>query len=117
MSGDVQGEEGLDEDTLFLACTRPALFLGVPLEAAMLNAGIVTVAFVLVKNPLVLGIGVATHWIFRQLAGLDHNIFRVWGLWVWSRGWARNAEFWGGASVAPLPLTPAKKAAEVRHVR
>ena len=44
-------QPGLTEDTLFIACTRPAMWQGVPIEAVCINAMATTVFFILMKNP------------------------------------------------------------------
>lgn len=104
----------LTTDTLFLACTRPALFLGVPHEAAVLNGMASVILLVLVKNPLYLSFGIVLHLIARQVASYDYNLFTVLRLWVNTKGRARNVERWGGSSVSPLPTRPARKPGEVR---
>jgi type IV secretion system protein VirB3 len=104
----------LTTDTLFLACTRPALLWGVPHEAAVLNGMATMILFVLVKHPLYLSIGVVLHFIARQLVSHDYNMFSVLRLWINTKGRAKNVEWWGGSSVSPLPTRPARKAGEVR---
>jgi len=110
-------EEPLTTDTLFLACTRPALWHGVPLEGMAINGMIVGVVFVLMKNPLYLLIGVVVHYAMRSLIALDYNMFTTLRLWADTKARARNKDYWGGSSVSPLPPRPAVKQREVRiHV-
>ena len=52
----------LTEDTLFLACTRPAMWHGVPLEALAINAMATTIFFVVMENPLYMAIGAVIHY-------------------------------------------------------
>lgn len=40
------------QDLLFIACTRPPMLWGVPMQAAIGNGIAVMVLFILVKNPL-----------------------------------------------------------------
>lgn len=104
----------LTTDTLFLACTRPALWWGVPHEAAVLNGMATMVLFILVKNPLYLSFGVVLHYVARQLIAYDYNLFTVARLWFNTKARARNIAWWGGSSVSPLPTRPARKPGQVR---
>lgn len=110
-------QSGLTENTLFLACTRPAMWQGVPLEAVCINAMTTVIFFILMKNPLYMLVGVAFHYIIRAFISHDYNFFTVARLWIDTKGRARNASRWGGSSVSPLPLGPARSPREVRiHV-
>lgn len=107
----------LIEDTLFLACTRPAMWRGVPLEALALNGMVTSIVFVLMSNPFYMLIGVVVHYVLRALISHDYNMFRTLALWADTKGRARNKASWGGSSVSPLPLGPARRAREIRvHV-
>jgi len=96
--------ERLTEDTLFLACTRPALVLGVPMEAMGVNLIASTVAFLAGGSLLYLLIAPALHLVFRAICKADPNAFRVLYLAVETRGRSRNGGLWGGSSISPLPL-------------
>ncbi len=65
--------EPLDVDTLYLAATRPAMFMGVPLSLGamlLMLAGLIVVLF---KNPLYLAI-MAPLWLAaRELVARDYN--------------------------------------------
>ncbi|KFD27415.1 type IV secretion system protein VirB3 [Sphingobium yanoikuyae] len=109
--------EALTEDTLFLACTRPAMWQGVPLEAVSINIMATTIVFIVMGNPLYMLIGVVIHYTLRALVTYDYNMFKTLRLWIDTKGRARNSEMWGGSSVSPLPLGQARKTREVRvHV-
>ena len=111
------GEAPLNEDTLFLACTRPAMWQGVPLEALAVNGMITSIIFVTLSNPFYLLIGVVVHYATRALVSHDANMFTTLRLWAETKGRARNTDRWGGSSVSPLPLRAARKGHEVRvHV-
>ena len=97
-------EEGLAEDTLFLACTRPAMILGVPMEAMGINIILTAIAFLAGHSPLYLLIAPALHLVFQAICKSDHNAFRVLWLYVETKGRARNGALWGGSSTTPLPL-------------
>lgn len=105
---------GLVEDTLFLACTRPALWQGVPIEAASLNLMGTTILFIIMRNPFYMLVGVVVHYAIRAFIARDYNVFGVLRLWLETKGRARNLPRWGGSSVSPLPLRPARRAREVR---
>ncbi len=107
---------------LFLACTRPAMFVGIPIQAF----GVLIIVF---GEVFVLS-GLATHSIWRlvwcaalSLAGygicrvltaIDHNIFGLLFLWITTKGRAsRNATYWGGSSASPSPLRMRRKAQDI----
>ena len=96
--------EPLAEDPLFLACTRPALVLGVPMEAMGVNLIVSCVAFLAGGSLLYLLVAPALHLVFQAICKADPNAFRVLWLALETRGRARNGGHWGGSSVSPLPL-------------
>jgi len=97
-------DEHITEDTLFLACTRPAMVLGVPVEAMALNVMVSGTIFLAANNLAYLSVGVALHFIFRAVVKHDHNAFRVLFMWLETKGRARNRAWWGGSSHSPLPV-------------
>lgn len=99
----------LNKHTLFLACTRPAMFLGVPTIAFILNAVITIILFLVAKNFAFLLIGLPIHFLFRFIVKRDVNQFNILYLWVQTKGRARNKPFWGGTSISPLSLNAKKK--------
>jgi type IV secretion system protein VirB3 len=108
--------KGLAQDTLFLACTRPAMTLGVPIEALAIIMIVTTLVFIVMKNPLYLALGVPVWLLCKALAGQDHNCFRALFLWVETKGRCRNTSLWGGSSASPLPVRRRFKPREVRVV-
>ena len=105
----------LTVDTLFLACTRPAMWRGVPLQAVALIGMMTTVVVVILKNPLYGVLGVAMHYVTRALISRDYHFFGV--LWLWADTQARNSrswDRWGGSSISPMPLFPARKPGDIR---
>ncbi|MBY0336547.1 MAG: type IV secretion system protein VirB3 [Acetobacteraceae bacterium] len=107
-------DEPLLADPLFLACTRPAMWHGVPVEAVGLNVMATTVLFVVMENPLWMGCALVVHLAMRALVARDAHAFGTLRLWAETKGRARNVELWGGSSVGPLPLGPARRPREVR---
>lgn len=97
-------DERLAEDVLFLACTRPAMFLGVPMEAMGINIILTAIAFLGGHSLLYLLIAPALHVVFQAICKSDHNAFRILWLYVETKGRSRNGGLWGGSSATPLPL-------------
>jgi len=84
----------LDRTPLFVACTRPAMKMGVPVEGLMINAGVSYIAALWVgrMDPtrlsfwLCVFLALLVHYSMRWLTGIDHNIFRILCLFVMTRG-------------------------------
>jgi type IV secretion system protein VirB3 len=100
----MQDEGALQDDTLFLACTRPAMFLGVTMESMGVNVMFTTILFLLAGSIRYAVIGIAIHFIFRAIIWTDHNRFRVLLAWVDTAGRMRNGAQWGGSSLSPLSI-------------
>lgn len=97
-------EERLAEDVLFLACTRPAMVAGVPMEAVGLNLIVSATVFLAANSPVWLLVAPVLHVVFRATCKHDHNAFRVLWMFVETKGRSRNGAAWGGSSATPLPL-------------
>jgi type IV secretion system protein VirB3 len=94
----------LAEDTLFLACTRPAMIAGVTMEAMALNVMFSCILF-LAAGSIVYGlVAIPIHGLCRIICRHDPNMFRILLGWFETRGRARNATFWGGSSCTPLKV-------------
>ncbi|ENN94539.1 type IV secretion system protein VirB3 [Bartonella vinsonii] len=94
----------MNEDTLFLACTRPAMFAGVTMEAMALNVMATTTLFILTSSFSMMGLGFGMHFVLREVTKYDHNQFRVLFAWLNTRGKQKNLSRWGGGSTSPLRL-------------
>ena len=92
----------LTEDTLFLAFTRPAMILGVPVEAMAVNIVLTGFIYLVGGSLFFLLVAPILHFVFRAICKNDHNQFRVLFQWAETKGRARNSRFWGGSSAAPL---------------
>lgn len=99
-----EDDERITEDTLFLACTRPAMVMGVPVEAMAMNVIVTGFVYLVGHSLLYLSFGVALHFIFRLIVKHDHNAFRVLLMWFETKGRARNRSWWGGSSHSPLKV-------------
>lgn len=106
-------EEGLAEDPLFLACTRPAMVMGVPMEAMGVNVILSGLVFLIGGSLLYLLVAPALHMVFRAVCRADHNAFRLLFVYVDTKGRARNSALWGGSSPSPLPLVRRYRAMEL----
>lgn len=107
---------------LFLACTRPAMFIGIPIQAfgvLIIVCGEVFVLSGLASHSVwrlfwCAALSLGSYAICRVLTAIDHNIFGILFLWFTTKGRAsRNATFWGGSSASPSPLRRPRKAREV----
>jgi len=94
----------LEEDTLFIACTRPAMIAGVTMEAMGFNVMLTTIFYLVAGSIAYALVGVVFHFVFRALVKHDHNMFRILLAWVETRGRTRNSAYWGGATLSPLRL-------------
>jgi type IV secretion system protein VirB3 len=96
--------EPLEVDTLYLAATRPALFMGVPLivgVAFMMLGGFI---IVLLENPLYEFVLIPLWLAARVLVARDYNAVGVALIFLRTAGRSVDGRHWGGASVAPLPI-------------
>jgi type IV secretion system protein VirB3 len=99
-----QAEERLAEDELFLACTRPAMILGVPMEAMGINVMVTAIAFLAGDHLLYLLTAPAAHAVFAAVCKHEPNAFRLLYLYVDTKGRSRTRGLWGGSSLSPLAL-------------
>lgn len=106
-------DETLLQEPLFLACTRPAMVLGVPMEAMGVNLIVSGVIFLIGGSLLYLLAAPALHLVFRAVCKADHNAFRLLFVYVDTKGRARNGSLWGGSSPSPLPLVRRLSAREL----
>src|ERR1700750_3237867 len=113
-----------DADTLFLACCRPAMFLGIPLAAYAALLLICGEFFVLsalggngvwrlISTAAMATVGYAA---CRILTAWDHNIFGIVALWFTTKvRTLPNWGYWAGSSVSPFPVRPARKARDLHY--
>ena len=92
-------------DPLFVAATRPALFLGLPIEMAVAIIMIGAMIVIFGHNPFYLTLVLPLWFGARWLVRYDYNAPRV--AWLWFRTKATGAgenQAWGGPSPAPFPM-------------
>ena len=97
-------QERLAEDPLFLACTRPAMIAGVPMEAMAFNVIVSATIFLAAHALAWLLIAPVLHIVCRAVCKHDPNAFRVLWQFIDTKGRARNGSTWGGSSLSPLPV-------------
>ena len=107
-------DDRLNEDTLFLACTRPAMVGGVTMEAVGLNLIFSCVLFLLAGSILYALVAVPIHLCAQGVCRHDPNAFRLLFAWVETKGRHRNAALWGGSSCTPLTLRR-RRAKDLAH--
>ena len=61
----------LEEDTLFLACTRPAMIGGVTMEAMGINMIFTTILFIVAGSVAYALVGLVFHVIFKAIVKHD----------------------------------------------
>jgi type IV secretion system protein VirB3 len=96
--------EALEVSTLYLAATRPALFMGVPLIVAVFFMMLGGFIIVLLENPLYELLLIPLWLAARVLVARDYNAVGVAVLFLRTAGRSVDSPRWGGASVAPLPI-------------
>lgn len=90
---------------LFLAVTRPALWAGIPIEAAVLLLIVSATVLIWSNSPVYAALVVAFGYsMSRLIVRHDVNAFRLLFLWGRTKLGNRNRAFWGGSSYSPLPL-------------
>jgi type IV secretion system protein VirB3 len=94
----------LEESILYIAATRPALFVGVPLPVAGLFLMVAGLLIVLLKNPFSEIIMLPLWMGARVLVARDYNAANVLLLWLRTAGRSVDSPKWGGATVSPIPI-------------
>lgn len=107
-------EERLAQHTLFLACTRPAMFHGVTLEAFVVNLFLTGTMFLALKSIFYLGVAPFIHLALRQICKNDPNAFRVLFEYAATKGRCRTRRFWGASTVSPLRLRRPRSVRELK---
>ena len=94
----------IQRDPLFVAATRPALFLGLPIEMAVVIVVVGGLIVIFGHDPFY-EVVLAPLWFgARWLVRYDYNAPRV--AWLWFRTKATGAgenRAWGGSSPSPFP--------------
>jgi type IV secretion system protein VirB3 len=87
--------------------SRPAMWFGVPIEAALPIGIGSTLVLIITGNPVT---AILLGGVFFMLARLvvrhDANAFRLLNLAVRTKWANRDRNWWGGSSYSPLPVKP-----------
>lgn len=114
----MEEDEPLTVDPLFLAVTRPAMMMGVPIEAGVSIIMVAVVILIVVGSPIYAGIvGAVLYGLARLVVRHDVNAFRLFFLWGQTK--VRNSgssKHWAGSSYTPLPLNKERGKALSKHV-
>lgn len=78
--------EHLPRDTLYLACTRPAMKWGVPIEGWTLNVALMWIVGMALGSPLYWAAFLPIHGGMRMLANKNPGFFRELRLWLETKG-------------------------------
>jgi type IV secretion system protein VirB3 len=97
---DMDPMERTSTNTLFLALTRPAMVMGVTMEAFYLNLIIALCAFLLTKNIFFGFLWVPLHMVCVVLCRIDKRFFTIF-LCNTRLGKTRNTRIWKGESYEP----------------
>lgn len=97
----------MERDILFLACTRPAMKWGVPMEGWYANLFGTVFFAMFMGSPVWWLVGPLVHFPMRALANRNPGFFHEWRVWFGTK--AANA----GASLWTLPPGHARRAAQM----
>ena len=96
-------------EPVYLALSRPVMWLGLPIEAALLIA-MAAVMTLLFANPLwAVGVGGVGFALARLIVRTEPNAFRLLNLAMRTKWANRDRGRWGGSSYSPLPVAPLKR--------
>jgi type IV secretion system protein VirB3 len=101
--------ERLEEDTLYLAATRPALFAGVPLPVAGCFLMIAGFVIVILQNPFYELMMLPLWFGAKVIVERDYNAVNVVYLFLVTAARGVDGSKWGGASVSPIPIRVPKR--------
>ncbi|WP_426387781.1 type IV secretion system protein VirB3 [Sphingobium sp. R-21] len=112
----LEEREEIARDTLFLGLTRPALWAGIPIEAAVPILLVSAIVLIGTNNPVyALVMAAVSYGLARLVVRQDVNAFRLMFLFFRTKAASRNRVFWGGSSYTPLPLKGIARKGFGRH--
>lgn len=94
-------DEAVEIDPVFLAMTRPPMFMGVTYTFFVLNGTITTIVFLAANNLMAFLIGIPVHFIGYLLCLKDPRIFDIWRVRLLRTPTTRNRHFWNANSYSP----------------
>lgn len=100
--------EPLETESLSVADTRPAMMFGIPMELAVIFG---TACFAIdteFHSPF-WGLAVVPFWFLAAvLVRTDYNGVRIFFVWLRTSAAMFDSYLWGGASLAPMPVSLGK---------
>ena len=100
--------DDVERTELFLAATRPALILGLPIGFFFIFLVMASLLMIFAQNPLYEAIVIPGWFGARLLVRYDYNGLRVFGFYLRTKGRSWDSDRWRGASPAPFPVAPGK---------
>jgi type IV secretion system protein VirB3 len=114
----IERSNGVTADTLFVGVTRPALALGVPYAALLLNALVTLELFLVTHNLVWLLVCIPLHglaWLVCLAEPRFFELLAVWGRIRARAGFGRSHR-WRAQSYGCLPQRPARAPAVISAV-
>ena len=109
-------EDRLAEDKVFLALTRPSVFMGLPLEAILPIIMVCMVFWGVLHNPFYpLALFGALYFPARMIVHYDFNAFRLWGLWFPDRFPVEEPQVLGRRKLLARPTCQGREAEALRQ--
>ncbi|NIJ09359.1 type IV secretion system protein VirB3 [Sphingomonas vulcanisoli] len=103
-------DEPLIAEPVYLALSRPPMWLGVPLDAALPIAIAAVLVLLVTNNPVyAVMLGAAGFMAARLIVRHEPNAFRLLNLGLRTKWRNRDRGWWGGSSYSPLPVAPLRR--------
>ena len=94
-------DENVEIDAVFLAMTRPPMFMGVTYSFFVVNGTVTVIAFLAANNLFAFLIGIPVHVIGYLLCLKDPRVFDLWRVHLLKTPPTRNRSFWSANSYRP----------------
>ena len=94
--------DGLARDTLFLACTRPAMRMGLPMEAWYLLVFGTGIGGMYLGHPVYWLLGGIAYLPLRAISNRNPNFFREWRVWMDTKAAVADGVLWSLPPARPL---------------
>ena len=103
-------DEPLIVEPVYLALSRPPMWLGVPLDAALPVAIAAVLVLLITDNPIyAVALGASGFAVARLIVRHEPNAFRLLNLGLRTKWRNRDRGWWGGSSYSPLPVGPLRR--------
>lgn len=108
--------ERLNEDILFLACTRPAMMAGVTIEAWFVIGLGTLMIFLIGGSIFYLVCGGFVYAGCRLACKHEPNQFGLIAAWMTTKVRCRTRTYWGASSASPLRVREPRSARELERM-